>query len=499
MSEEHIRNHVRPHVVCSPEDFPVEVQSLTNGLHELKEDDVDITDLERALEAANSCSTRAQRAILERDTYSNVNWEPTTHAVALTPAYILEQFMFWPKLQIHFQCEYSRAAFPCLEGDSHLRSLPLHGTATSALTIPLYLVNTDQDPDEGGSVNENTICDFPKVYDPFLQGHFLRTQYGHDNIPFPLLFVALADEIYELLSSAVLHRRTLGVHTPCLAFVHDPLDCELRAVWAWCSPHKNHSCLEVQVAHAPWSAPPSKELGVFDVQDEDSVVALATYLHGIWITLYADFVTAQKNAIDTQCKLLEPLATYWRVDQNIFWLDHLNPLARLSRWLANVEISDTPNEDAVEGCAEAATELKSPLKHSDSSDPGTAPSEEDSDSDAEETASSELKNNVAKTRLELEKALAALEEFKAQHPGIVLDEEDTDEETRERIEEARSALRDAKSSLKRWMSAHRDICRLFALVYPRGRPAWYRKSQSGDSYFLRNACQQMRFPHSRVS
>ncbi|KIY63406.1 hypothetical protein CYLTODRAFT_137712 [Cylindrobasidium torrendii FP15055 ss-10] len=379
---------VRRHVVRSPHDFPVEIQSITQGLqcpeNNVGADLVAGSSLDRALKAANSCLERVRRMnVNRRSLYANVELEPTTNAVGLTPGYILEQCI--PESQIHFQCEYSRAMCPYQDGNTSSHTLSPYGAAISALTLPLSLATVDI-----VSASDDNV---PKVHDPFLQGHFLRTQYGHDEIPFPVLFVALADEIYELLASAVLHRRTLGVHSPCLAFVHDPLNCHLRAVWAWSPSHGDLPCLEVRVAHAPWSTSPSQELGVFDVQDKVSVTALAVYLYRISMELHTDALTAQKNAPDTCRSLSSTPATYWRVDQNQFF--HGRPeltghAEEVNQWLRSLTASD----------ASSSSSIEEEYMSTDS------PSETDDDN---------------------------------------------------KLAEARSALLKAKWGLKRWMLSHRDI------------------------------------------
>ncbi|KIY61752.1 hypothetical protein CYLTODRAFT_427355 [Cylindrobasidium torrendii FP15055 ss-10] len=338
------RMHVRLHLVGSPEDFPAEIQSLTQSLEYLAQDvmEVDLIAeqdprLGRALKAAHSCSARARRVIMERDLYGDIEPEPTTQAVGLAPGYILEQCE--PELQPHFQCEYSRAIYPCWQGNSSSRLLRPYGSLVSAVTMPLYLAESNID----ASGDDDTDCSYLiEAFDPLLQAHLLRNNHGHDEIPFPVLFVAVADEIYELLASAVLHIHALGMCTPCLAFLHNPLDFQLRAVWAWSAPRQDHPCLEVHVAHAPWSTMTSPELGIFDMEDKESATALAIYLHSISSDLYINALTAQENALGISNNLKKTSAVYWRVDQNNFFHEKCNHIENIKQWLCDLDaFSDT--------------------------------------------------------------------------------------------------------------------------------------------------------------
>ncbi|KIY61755.1 hypothetical protein CYLTODRAFT_495074 [Cylindrobasidium torrendii FP15055 ss-10] len=371
---------------------------MTQGLRRLGKDAVDsISDssLERALKAAHSSSIRARRMLFESQTDANLALYSTTHAVALTPGYILEQCI--PDLQIHFQCEYSRAIYPCWKGNSSTRLLQPHGAVTSALTMPLFLHSIEDDNDNGGALadDDTPFRDLPEICDPLLQGHIIRTQYGHNKIPFPVLFVALSDEIYQLLASAVLHRRTLGLHTPCLAFAHDSINCQLRAVWAWSASHGDHPCIEIQVAHAPWSTTPSPALGVFDVHDKDSAAALAMYLHGISEQLRMDFLNAQKNAPDTHAGLLKNPTIYWRVDQDKFFQGRPSRTADIAQWLREVEASPDV--------------------------PGT-PSQEEDDERMESPIEEPFDDTLAQAQTALAGARHALERWKALHRDILFAE-----------------------------------------------------------------------------
>ncbi|KIY64117.1 hypothetical protein CYLTODRAFT_113419 [Cylindrobasidium torrendii FP15055 ss-10] len=325
----------------------------------------------------------------ERETSACIEPEATTHAVGLTPGYILEQCI--TELEIHFQCEYSRAICPCWIGDSSSRLLRSYGTVTSALSVPILLStssNTFTDDDLAGYGLTPSARE--RVPDPLLQGHFLRTSNGHDSIPFPVLFVAPCDEIYDLLASAVLYRRTMGVHTPCLAFLHNPFDCQLRAVWAWCtSDDKTHLCPTVHVAHAPWQNTLSQELGVFDMQDTESAAALGRYLWTISPDLYKDILTVQKSANETHLMLWDNPQTYWRVDQNAYFHSRPSHTESIDQWLRDVQSSS----------------------HTLSSSPSIWPTQEPEDLTVETPPEPHNKN--------LAQASSALEDWKLSHPNIV--------------------------------------------------------------------------------
>ncbi|KIY62676.1 hypothetical protein CYLTODRAFT_494463 [Cylindrobasidium torrendii FP15055 ss-10] len=143
--------------------------------------------------------------------------------------------------------------------------------------------------------------------------------------------------MYELLASAVLHRHALGIRTPCVAFSHDPLNCQLRAMWAWSAPHKDHECLDVHVAHAPWSVTASHELGVFDIQDKDSATGLAMYLRSITTPLYMDATDVMVEVPAIYSNLMKDSATFWRVDQNRFFHKQHDGAEGIIRWLCDTE------------------------------------------------------------------------------------------------------------------------------------------------------------------
>ncbi|KIY68750.1 hypothetical protein CYLTODRAFT_421308 [Cylindrobasidium torrendii FP15055 ss-10] len=402
MCKEHLHNanglHVRPHVICSPDDFPVDIQSLTQGLQHLEKDATEVnpvvnSSLERALKAAHSCSARARRVSLEGKTYGNTEPEPTTNAVGLTPAYILEQCI--PDLQIHFQCQYSRGIYPCWVGNSSSCLLQPFGTATSVLSLSISLPTSDNGGEPLGE--DMASSGLPDLPDALQQAHFLRTRHGHDDIPFPVFFVALTDEIYELLSSAILYRRALGIHSPCMAFLHDPLNCQLRAVWAWSTSNCDHECVEVHVAHAPWSAPPSHELGVFDVQDRHSATALAMYLNKLSGQLLADASSAQDSALDTYRNLWSNPSIHWRVDMNEIFHARPNRTEDIEQWIHEVEdeLDSTPPS------------IWPPLekKEKKESKKGKKKKEEES--------------AFAEAEAALEDAEDALEQWRSSHPGMV--------------------------------------------------------------------------------
>lgn len=77
--------------------------------------------------------------------------------------------------------------------------------------------------------------------------HLLVSPQHLRSVAFPIICIAEHDEIYEVLSSALFHRRALGVLDPVLGFTYDPAACYLHLVIAWLAPvcSGTHDCVSV--------------------------------------------------------------------------------------------------------------------------------------------------------------------------------------------------------------------------------------------------------------
>ena len=65
------------------------------------------------------------------------------------------------------------------------------------------------------------------------------------HVPLALICVAEGAEIYSVMSSALMQRRTFQITDPLLAFVLSPDECTLQLVIGWVEEHPTHQCVRV--------------------------------------------------------------------------------------------------------------------------------------------------------------------------------------------------------------------------------------------------------------
>ncbi|KAL1745078.1 hypothetical protein HDZ31DRAFT_63485 [Schizophyllum fasciatum] len=120
--------------------------------------------------------------------------------------------------------------------------------------------------------DEDQTCD---------NAQLLSRRRPQNRVPLALLCVADEAEIYELMCSALMQRRFLGIDEPLLGFALSPERPYLQLLVAWVEELPSHSCVQVHVTHA---AAPSQEtgsceaLGIFDMSNLDSGWKLALVL-----------------------------------------------------------------------------------------------------------------------------------------------------------------------------------------------------------------------------
>lgn len=191
---------------------------------------------------------------------------------------------------------YARAVHPCCSDFTAVRLLPRSGVAASVLTLPICLdESTHEEPEmpvrqtekpveedylmqdaeeltpDDASTTTSDSTTYQKSSDatsasndfygidpsvrvddrhPYYHAHLLLPHRPHNAIPFPLVCIATHEEIYEVLSSALLQRRTVGIDGPLLGFTFNPLACHLQMVVAWLAPCTvgSHDCVSLTLS-----------------------------------------------------------------------------------------------------------------------------------------------------------------------------------------------------------------------------------------------------------
>ena len=101
------------------------------------------------------------------------------------------------------------------------------------------------------SIGSSASSDFSeppvKNVEQTLRAHFLEPRRSDGDIPFPLLLTATYQEIYSVMTSAVLHRHVYRDYTPCIGIAFDPQECEILLVFAWLDVNEDHECVCIQI------------------------------------------------------------------------------------------------------------------------------------------------------------------------------------------------------------------------------------------------------------
>ena len=90
---------------------------------------------------------------------------------------------------------------------------------------------------------------------PFANARLLRSQNVEDPVPVALLCIAPHEEIYGLMTSALMQRRALGINKPLLGLTFSPGQWTMNALYGWLTPTLDHNCVRVMsVLHQSTSA-----------------------------------------------------------------------------------------------------------------------------------------------------------------------------------------------------------------------------------------------------
>ena len=170
--------------------------------------------------------------------------------------------------------------YPCQNKDPSILLLPALSRATAFLTLPVLFLSDDPEEQErlanpdcdgaeedsrGTKRSEETSSMAEQDYDsasnetssgtsmiqpedrrhPFSDVHLLWPLRPHSHVPLALICVAEGAEIYSVMSSALMQRRTFQITDPLLAFVLSPDECTLQLVIGWVEEHPTHQCVRV--------------------------------------------------------------------------------------------------------------------------------------------------------------------------------------------------------------------------------------------------------------
>lgn len=153
-----------------------------------------------------------------------------------------------------FEASYAHALYPCNRFNAAIRLLPGRGTVASAVCIPIPVedealtlpVDDESSSSPARSTGYPDGSDTSHI-DDTLRAHLLEPAHRDGDIPFPLLLVATYQEIYSVMTSALLHRRVYGIYEPCVGLTFDPQKCELLVVFAWLDTQDDHECVRTRI------------------------------------------------------------------------------------------------------------------------------------------------------------------------------------------------------------------------------------------------------------
>uniref|UniRef100_D8PTW8 Uncharacterized protein n=1 Tax=Schizophyllum commune (strain H4-8 / FGSC 9210) TaxID=578458 RepID=D8PTW8_SCHCM len=302
---------VEAHIIDSLSDWDLYSHDVKNILEELRDDptQVETRVLQNKLEESERCLPH-----LGRDSRARVVGPFVTD--------VLQQVMRGS--QTCFEPSYARAIYPC---QAHLSAvswlLPHYGRATSMLTYPISLAsdtkhtqrrsasitgsrasNAGRDIEAPALLEDDyrcgsephcfgrvilhdgeSHCSLVTIADarlPNLHAHLLSANHFPTSVPLCLVCVAAEDEIYSVMSSALMQRRAFGLEHPLIGFVVSPSTPRAQLIIGWLEGHPSHPCIHAHVAHAP-STTDSSSLthGIFDASELRSTWQLMLFLLGL--------------------------------------------------------------------------------------------------------------------------------------------------------------------------------------------------------------------------
>ncbi|KAL1658647.1 hypothetical protein GGG16DRAFT_129433 [Schizophyllum commune] len=245
--------------------------------------------------------------------------DPRSRIVGPLVTDVLQQVVEGSKT--YFEPSYARAVYPC---QAHLSAaswlFPHYGRATTMLAYPISPAadlqhrqrrsasatgSTATDNGRGkeapaslgddhrcglesrcsGPVildDEESHCSYVATADahvPYLHARLLSADRSPTSVPVCLVCVALEDEIYSVMSSALMQRRAFGIGLPLIGFVVSPSTPRAQLVIGWLEDHPTHPCVQVHIAHAPSSNDGSSlTRGIFDASEPRSTWKLVLFL-----------------------------------------------------------------------------------------------------------------------------------------------------------------------------------------------------------------------------
>ncbi|KAI5894418.1 uncharacterized protein SCHCODRAFT_02667425 [Schizophyllum commune H4-8] len=196
----------------------------------------------------------------------------------------------------HFDTAYACAVHPLDASSPGVHLLPRHRIATMLLTAPIDIREKRQKREnlsEKDVLDSNLPLDnnddtaelhsgldmlgYPA--DSIDDAHIMLLPHEDSNVALALACVARQEEIYSVMSSAIMQRRVFGITDALSGLALEPLSWTVRVVFGWISEGDEADDFEVCFAHAPAHASAQDhEVGAFDVADHRSASALARFL-----------------------------------------------------------------------------------------------------------------------------------------------------------------------------------------------------------------------------
>ncbi|KAI5833064.1 hypothetical protein K523DRAFT_266356 [Schizophyllum commune Tattone D] len=306
--------------------------------------------------------------------------DPRSRIVGPLVTDVLQQVVEGSKT--YFEPSYARAVYPC---QAHLSAaswlFPHYGRATTMLAYPISPAadlqhrqrrsasatgSTATDNGRGkeapaslgddhrcglesrcsGPVildDEESHCSYVATADahvPYLHARLLSADRSPTSVPVCLVCVALEDEIYSVMSSALMQRRAFGIGLPLIGFVVSPSTPRAQLVIGWLEDHPTHPCVQVHIAHAPSSNDGSSlTRGIFDASEPRSTWKLVLFLLALRQNIDTCIRIACNNAVNVREAPTSENNGCWRIDNTrkaeraaTYGLDYDQ---RVHRWLAD--------------------------------------------------------------------------------------------------------------------------------------------------------------------
>ncbi|KIY71596.1 hypothetical protein CYLTODRAFT_418659 [Cylindrobasidium torrendii FP15055 ss-10] len=239
----------------------------------------------------------------------------------------------------------SPLAVPEESGSSEMQSIE-HDSAAELVMDHLALEDEAEEAVISSSSDRKRSDYEPRVFfedtddygpDPLPLHVHLAVQPLDDRVvDFPLLCIASPSTVHHVMSSALLHRRTLGVQDPLVCVVLDKYSSTLQLAIGWTEGSRRK--VEVHLAYGETHCP-SYDRGVFDVQSATDAFHLAICLMAFHDKAASVVPLAHDSLL---AALTSPSSILcWRLDQAEMSVG--DPTSRIQTWACDVHEAMRPD------------------------------------------------------------------------------------------------------------------------------------------------------------